>query len=262
MKISRIFIYEPKNRYMYRLNPLIKVLWMLVFSVAAFSTEVYSNIIYLFLLIVFFMISDIKIIRVASSLKAIYLFLALTLLGNIFLTPGEVLFRIFGVPGTKEGLQAGLLISLRLVNVFFASLLLSFTTSHLQLSETVEKLLSPLGKLKINVSEIAFIFSLTLRALMILLNETEELVKSFRARGIISERMGFLRRLRIAAYILIPLILITVKRSEEMGFALLVRGFNPERKRIILNRQKFGVNEILFSAIWFLAFISGVLIGK
>jgi energy-coupling factor transport system permease protein len=208
------------------------------------------------------MISDIKIIRVASSLKAIYLFLALTLLGNIFLTPGEVLFRIFGVPGTKEGLQAGLLISLRLVNVFFASLLLSFTTSHLQLSETVEKLLSPLGKLKINVSEIAFIFSLTLRALMILLNETEELVKSFRARGIISERMGFLRRLRIAAYILIPLILITVKRSEEMGFALLVRGFNPERKRIILNRQKFGVNEILFSAIWFLAFISGVLIGK
>lgn len=262
MKISKIFIYEPKDRYMFKLNPVIKVIWMVIFSIAVFLTGITSNIIYFIVLIAFFVISDIKIMRVAASLKAIYLFLALTLFGNTFLTPGEVAFRLFGIPATKEGLQAGLLISLRLINVFFASLLLSFTTSHLQLSETVERLLSPLGRIKLNVSEIAFVFSLTLRALMILLKETEELIKSFQAKGIITGKMSFFRRLKVASYILIPLVFLTIKRSEEMSFALLVRGFNPERKRIILNRPKFGANEFLFIAVWSLVFISGVLLRK
>lgn len=260
MRLSQVFVYEKKDTLMFKLNPIVKILWMAVFSIAAFLSDLYLNLIFLIFLILFFLISKLRLLRVLASLKTIYFFLLLTLVGNMFFTPGEVIFKFFGAPATAEGLINGSLISLRLVNVFFASLLVSFSTSQLEIAEALEVLLSPLKVFKVNVQEISFVLTLTLRALMILLQETEELIKSFRVRGIIKEKMSFLKRLKTAGLLLLPLILLTLRRSEEMGFALLIRGYNPDRKRIIVREKRITLADILFLSLWLILFAAGVFI--
>ncbi|MCX7831396.1 MAG: energy-coupling factor transporter transmembrane protein EcfT [Actinobacteria bacterium] len=257
MRIEAIFFYEPKEGFLFRLHPVTKVLFMFFFSILSFLFGLKSNL--LFVIFIFFLItlSKIPILSLLKSFKGIYFFLILALLGNMFSYPGKEIFRIFGLPVTYEGLETGLLVAVRLILLLFLSISISMTTSQNELSEAIETILSPLKIFRINVAELAFILSLTIRALMLLVTEVVELRKLYQAKGLIRKGMSLREQIRLAYYLLVPMILITIRRSEEMAFALSLRGYSPERRRIVLEERKFSKEDIFFSiGILLLFFVS------
>ena len=64
-----------------------------------------------------------------------------------------------------------------------ASLLLTYTTSPIQLTDGLESLLNPLKKLKLPIHEFAMMMTIALRFIPTLIEETEKIMKAQKARG-------------------------------------------------------------------------------
>lgn len=246
MRIESLFQFKPKEGFLFRVNPFLKILFMFVFSVFCFSFQIKVNLILLAFLIFLLTFSQIPVVSIFSSLKAIQFFVFLSFFGNLFLQPGREIFEVYGLHATYEGLIAGILVALRLFNLLMLSLAVSLTTSQTELAEAFEKMLSPLKLFKVNTAEIAFIVTLTIRALMILANEVLELKKYYQTKGIIRKKMRLKEQLLAGYYVIVPMVILTLRRSEEMAFALLVRGYRPDRKKIILERKKCGLHDFIF----------------
>lgn len=259
MRIEGISVYKPQSGFLFAINPILKISFMFTASIFCFATGLKSNLILFFFLIALLIVSRIKVLTIFKSFQAIYFFLLIGFAGNLFLHPGREIFRLFGIPATYEGLIAGLTVFLRLVNLLLSSLAVSLTTSQNEISEAIEKLLSPLRLLRVNTAEIAFVLSLTIRALVILTGEVLELKKLYQAKGIIKRKMSFREQIMAGYYILVPMIVLAMRRSEEMSFALAVRGYNPSRKRILLEERKFSASDGLFLVMVAAVFSASIL---
>lgn len=260
MRIEALFVYEPKDGFLFKLNPNVKILFMFFFSIAIFALNFFANFLFLIGIVILLQISKIPFRSLLKSLKTVYLFLLLAFLGNLFSYPGKVIFEVFGLPATYEGLMQGMAVSTRLINLLFISLAVSLTTSQSEITESLEVLLRPLSYIRINPSEIAFVLSLAIRALAILIQEVLELRKAYQAKGILREKMRFREQIMLGFYFLVPMILLTLKRSEEMALALTIRGYNPERKKIILRERKIGKEDLIFLTAAGMVFICGLLL--
>lgn len=245
MKLTRSLYYEPRDTVTYRVDARLKICWLVAISVLVFAVGLVPNLLLLVYVAFLLVLSRISLTRVFLVLRGVLVFVVIALLGNMFFTQGEVLFSVGALAATREGLIQGMLIALRLITLFLASIFVSMTTSTLQLSEAFEFFLAPLSLFRVNTAEIAFILTLAVRAIMLLSREAEELIKSQQAKGI-APTGSIKRRLRALYLFLVPLVFLTIRRSEEMAFALELRGFDPRRKKLRLEEARWTVESTLF----------------
>lgn len=245
MKLTRALYFEPRNTATYRVDARLKIFWLVVVSVLVFAVGLVSNLLLFAYISLLLIASRISLARVFAVLKGVLVFVVIAVAGNAFFTQGEVLFSIGAMSATREGLYQGALVGLRLITLFLASIFVSMTTSTLQLSEAFEFFLSPLSLLRINTAEIAFILTLAVRAIMLLSREAEELIKSQQAKGITASG-PIKRRLKALYLFLVPLVFLTIRRSEEMAFALELRGFDPRRKKLKLEETRWTGESTAF----------------
>lgn len=255
MHLAHILQYRPKENFFYRIDSRVKLLWLLVSSVGIFLAGPLESILLVILLLILLTFSKVDVIKTLKALKGIILFLFIAGIGNAVFTPGEVVFWVGNVSITREGLEAGLLIVARLIFLFLASAFLSLTTSPLQLSEAVEWYLSPLSRLGVNTGEVAFVISLALRSIPMLAKEAAELRKSQEALGI-RLRGGVRERLHALYLMLVPLIFLAFRRSEEMALAMEARAYHSGRKRIKLHKKSIDFADLVFLLITGAVFFS------
>ena len=89
--------------------------------------------------------------------------LLITVVFNIILTPGEVLWRFGIIKVTREGLVLAGRMAIRLVYLVIGSSIMTLTTTPNQLTDGLERLLRPLNKIRVPVHEIAMMMSIALR---------------------------------------------------------------------------------------------------
>ena len=74
----------------------------------------------------------------------------------MFMTPGDTVWALkifkFTLKITKEGIESGSLMVIRLLYLVMGTSLLTLTTSPLQLTDGIEKLLKPFNKIKSSVT--------------------------------------------------------------------------------------------------------------
>ena len=109
-----------------------------------------------------------------KGMKSIVFLLSITILFNLFLTPGEPLVQIWILRITKEGVRLALLLAIRLAFLIIGSSVMTLTTTPNQLTDGLEKMLKPLNKIKVPVHEIAMMMSIALRFIPILMEETDK----------------------------------------------------------------------------------------
>lgn len=248
MKLTRALYFEPRDTAAYRVDARLKIFWLVIISVLVFAVGLISNLLLFIYVSVLLAASRISLSRVFAVLRGILVFIVIAFVGNAFFTQGEILFSIGGLSATSEGLYQGALVGLRLITLFLASIFVSMTTSTLQLSEAFEFFLSPLSLFRVNTAEIAFILTLAVRAIMLLSQEAEELIKSQQAKGI-SATGSVKRRLKALYLFLVPLVFLTIRRSEEMAFALELRGIDPGRKKLKLEETRWTKASTMFLVV-------------
>ncbi|AUD64375.1 hypothetical protein BK011_01290 [Tenericutes bacterium MZ-XQ] len=144
-----------------------------------------------------------------------------------------------------DGLRRAGFIFLRITNVIILTSLLTFTTMTTDLNYGIEALLKPLKIVKVPVDMIAMMLSLTLRYIPTLLIETEKIMKAQASRGVDFKESTFKEKISQVISLLIPVFVISFKRSEDLGNAMEVRGYVIGQKRTRIDEYIISLRDIL-----------------
>ena len=93
--------------------------------------------------------------------------------------------------------------------------------------------------------ELAQIMSIALRYIPILIDETERIMNAQKARGANFESGGLVSRVKAVIPVLIPLLLSSFRRAEELGDAMEARCYTGGRKRTKYKKLRFTWRDLL-----------------
>lgn len=144
-----------------------------------------------------------------------------------------------------EGLLRAGFIFLRITNVIILTSLLTFTTMTTDLNYGIESLLRPLKKVKVPVDMFAMLLSLTLRYIPTLLIETEKIMKAQASRGVDFKESSFKEKISQIISLLIPVFVISFKRSDDLSNAMEVRGYVIGQKRTRIDEYHINAKDII-----------------
>ena len=192
------------------------------------------------------MISKIPLKIVLRSLRAVIFIIVFTFLINVFLTKGESepIVQFWKIELYAEGFWNALFISVRILCLIIASsIFISFTTTPIQLTYSIESLLSPLKKIKVPVHDFAMMMSIVLRFIPALSEETEKIMTAQRARGADFTSGTLLQRARALIPVLIPLFVSAFRRSDELATAMECRCYHGGEGRTRMTVTKMSVKD-------------------
>ena len=142
--------YYPADSVLHRLDPRVKLVGTFAFLVSLFVGEgiVAYAIATVFLAIVI-KLSKVPFKMILKGLKAIIIILLITVSFNLFLTDGEIIFKLRFLKITKEGVSVAFFMALRLIYLVIGASLMTLTTTPNDLTDGLESVLGPLKKIKV-----------------------------------------------------------------------------------------------------------------
>ena len=123
--------------------------------------------------------------------------------------------------------------------------LLTLTTSPTELADGIESLLSPLKIIKFPAHEFALIMSIALRFIPTLLDETDRIIKAQKARGADFESGNIFKRAKALIPVLIPLLISSFRRADELADAMDARCYSGSKKRTKFKKLRFTFRDLI-----------------
>ena len=195
-------------------------------------------------------------------MKTIFFLLMITMVFNLFLTPGKELISIWKITITYEGLRMAVMMAIRLIFLITGSSIMTLTTTPNNLTDGLEKLLRPLKLFKVPVHEISMMMSIALRFIPILMEETDKIMKAQMARGADFDSGSIIKRAKSLVPRLVPLFISAFRRANDLAMAMEARcykggdGRTKMKPLIYQNRDRLA-----YLAIWaYLALI--IVLGR
>lgn len=216
--------YYPADSVLHRLDPRVKLVGTFAFLVSLFVGEgiVAYAIATVFLAIVI-KLSKVPFKMILKGLKAIIIILLITVSFNLFLTDGEIIFKLRFLKITKEGVSVAFFMALRLIYLVIGASLMTLTTTPNDLTDGLESVLGPLKKIKVPVHEISMMMSIALRFIPILMEETDRIMKAQKARGTDFETGNLIQKAKAMIPLLVPLFISAFRRANDLAMAMEAR---------------------------------------
>lgn len=128
---------------------------------------------------------------------------------------------------------------------------MTLTTTPNDLTDGLEKALSPLRKIHVPVHEISMMMSIALRFIPILIEETDKIMKAQTARGADFENGGLIQKAKNMVPLLVPLFISAFRRANDLAMAMEARGYHGGEGRtkmrplVYKNRDKMAYLVLL-----------------
>ncbi len=247
--------YFPGNSIIHRLDPRTKLILVLAYIVGLFTASNWvSYALMLAALAACVCISRIRLKAIVRGLKPLVFILVFTGLLNLFMVGGEtVLFRLWFLTVTKEGLVRAIFMVSRILMLVTATFLMTYTTSPIALTDGLESLLGPLKKLHVPVHELSMMMCIALRFIPTLIEETDKIMAAQKARGADFESGSLKQRVKALIPILVPLFVSAFRRADELATAMECRCYHGGEGRTKMKLLRYGRTD-------YFAFGSGVLL--
>ena len=110
--------------------------------------------------------------------------------------------------------------AVRVMALIAGTSLLTYTTSPIVLTDAIEQLLKPLGKIHFPVHELAMMMSIALRFIPTLIEETDKIMNAQKARGAQLDTGKMTERIKALVPVLIPLFISAFRRADELAMAM------------------------------------------
>lgn len=216
----------------HRLDPRVKLGSTILFIISLFLFDNAAGYVVaaLFLTLVI-NLSKVPFRFMIKGMKAIVFLLMITVVFNLFLTPGEPLLTIWKFRITKEGVSLAVLLAIRLSFLIIGSSIMTLTTTPNQLTDGLEKMLGPLKRIKVPVHEIAMMMSIALRFIPILMEETDKIMKAQLARCADFESGNIIKRAKGLVPLLVPLFISAFRRANDLAMAMEARCYRGGEHR-------------------------------
>ena len=240
----------PGKSPIHKLDPRTKIILATLFIVAVFLANNPAS----FALITLSSILLVSVSRISGKviikgIKPIIFIVVFTALINIFMTKGEgeALLSFWVINIYKEGIIRALMMALRvIVLIIGTSILLTYTTSPISLTDGLESLLSPLKRIKVPVHTFAMMMSIALRFIPTLVEETDKIMNAQKSRGADFTSGSLKDRAKALVPILIPLFVSSFKRAEELATAMECRCYRGDVGRTKLVKLEYKARDYIF----------------
>lgn len=243
--------YRPLDSYLHRLDARSKILpVMLVLVLSLISHSVYFYLAILAALVIGLFFTGIDGRTILNNFKPILILVGITSLYHLIFTghKSEIIFEFGFVKLYQAGVEAAVFYSLRLIIFISIAFLITLTNSPSELGEAMTKILKPLEKLHIPISDLALILFIALRFIPILYEEFVSIKNAQIIRGV--KFNGNLKdKIKKTTAIIIPVFVAAIQRADDLALALEARGYGLSKNRTFYSRAKFGFNEIVFTTI-------------
>ena len=216
--------YYQTESIIHKMDPRVKLGGTLLFIISLFFFKNFLGyaIAAVFLGIVIWL-SRVPFKFMVRGMKTIMLLLMITVLFNLFLTPGTPVITIWKLTITAEGIRMAVSMAVRLSLLIIGSSLMTLTTTPNNLTDGMEKMLRPLRVFKVPVHEVAMMMSIALRFIPILLEETDKIMKAQIARGADFESGNLIKRAKALVPLLVPLFISAFRRANDLAMAMEAR---------------------------------------
>lgn len=254
--------YFPGSSLFHRLDPRTKIIASILYMVAVFCAK--NLFTYLFLILVtagIAAVGHISFRQIGKSLKPLFWVLVITGILNLFFTSGEgePLVSFWVIRIYASGIWRAVLMAVRvLLLVAGTSVLLTYTTSPIRLTDGLESLLSPLKKIKVPVHEFAMMMTIALRFIPTLIEETDKIMKAQKARGADFSSGGLIRRVKALIPILVPLFVSSFQHAMDLATAMECRCYHGGEGRTKLYELRFTFSDFM-TILFFVALPAAIL---
>lgn len=200
----------------------------------------------LFLIMIIGKVSFLQFLKTIKNMWMMVLFLVIFM----FFIPSEGNYPLFSFSNGYTLYYDGLLqighILLRLILMIALTIILTSTTSPMEITFAIEWYLTPLKLFKFPIQVISLTISLALRFIPTLLNESTRIMNAQKSRGVAYNRGFISSKIRSLSTLIVPLLVSCFSRSDELATAMDARGYDPYKKRSRYKVLKFHIYDLIF----------------
>ena len=253
--------YFPGTSVIHKMDSRVKLLLDILYLVILFSSQTFTGLLVgILFMVVCYLISGIKLIMILKSIKPILPLMLFTgVLNVLFITGEEPLFKWWIISIYPEGIRTTLFILLRIPALIIGMSLLTYTTSPIMLTDAIERLLSPLKRVRFPVHELSMMMTIALRFIPTLVEETDKIMCAQKARGAELDTGGLMKKAKALVPVLIPLFVSAFKRANELATAMECRCYHGGEGRTRLRQLKTAPRDYVAIVIM-LALLAGIIV--
>lgn len=246
--------YIETHSLVHRLDPRTKLVGIAIILLSFLMLDSYFS----YLLATMIVISLVQLSKIPSrviwrGIRPILFILSFTFLYHVIFTKGTVIWSWSFIELTSEGLRSGIQFVWRILLFVLVASILTLTTKPLILAYGLEKLLSPLSKLKVPVEQFSLMIVIAIRFIPTIQQELDRILLAQKARGLDVEGLSLPKRLLSYIPIIIPLLLTTIQRAEQLTYAIDARAYGNGKGRTRFEQLKFHKIDYLVIVIATLA---------
>lgn len=254
--------YLPGESFVHKLDPRTKIIAAIIFIASLFIIDNFFG----YIIVVAFLAgvilnSKVPLKFIFKGLKPIFFLIVLTAVLNLFMTTGSkstLLFQFGFIKIYMEGVRTAVFMALRLVFLIIGTSMLTLTTSPIELTDGIEKLLRPIGK---NLAhELAMMMTIALRFIPTLTEETDKIMKAQKARGANFETGNIVQRAKSMIPLLVPLFISSFRRADELAMAMEARCYRGGTGRTRLKQLRFSKLDVVAGIIMTVLLVAAIAI--
>lgn len=242
--------YYPVESLVHRLEVRSKVLGVLAYLVGLFVVNNFWGFVIAAVAVgTVIKLSGVPFSYMMRGLKAILLILLFTMVLNVFMMDGTILWQWKFLKITYEGLYRAAFMGIRLVLLIIGTSLLTFCTKPTELTDGLEKLLSPFARVGLPAHEIALMMTIALRFIPVLMDEADKIMKAQQSRGADFESGNIFQRAKSLIPIIVPLFVSSFRIAGDLALAMEARCYRGGNGRTKLKESRFAKRD----AVWGIA---------
>lgn len=255
--------YYQAESVIHHMDPRTKIVGTIAFIVSLFLADNWIGYaVTAAFLVAVIMISRVPFRFMVRGMKSIVMLLLITVVFNLFLTPGTPLIKLWKLTITQEGLRQAAYMGIRLIFLILGSSLMTLTTTPNNLTDGLESLLGPLKLIRVPVHEVAMMMAIALRFIPILLDETDKIMKAQIARGADFESGNLIKKAKNMVPLLVPLFISAFRRANDLAMAMEARCYRGGKNRTKMKPLKYRGRDAAAYLILVLYLALVVAVGK
>ncbi len=163
---------------------------------------------------------------------------------------------------TKKSLDTAIYVSTLLFTLAYSTAIYLLTTAPEEITAGIEDLMAPLRRYNVPVTEIALTLTLSLRFIPLVLEEIQNLVRSIYTRAIDWQKLGLKNSSKVWLTVAEKLLENLLVRAEQIAIAMQVRGFTtPNTHQVQWHELKLGKTDFVAISILLIFWIARFIIG-
>lgn len=159
-----------------------------------------------------------------------------------------------------QSLETGFFIMMRLIIIVTLSTILTLSTKPTDLNLGLESVLKPLKIVRVNTEEMAMIIAISLRYIPTLLDEANKIMLAQASRGVDFSEGKIKDKVMQIISLLVPMFIISFKRSDELANAMEARSFVPGEVRTRLHQLAWHNVDTIAMVISGCALVTAIIV--